>query len=77
MSKQNFEKAKEFMERCVGSKFFNYVFYAADKSILLKKMGREQEAQSLLCEARNYFNSKGKYLRVRMFDELISTGRWE
>lgn len=72
-----FERAEEHMIRSTGSMFFNFVHYAVDKSKLLRKIGREDEAKALLKEAKDYFEKKGNYLRVRMFDELLHTGKWE
>lgn len=73
----DFDKAEEHMKRSGGSMFFNYVHFAVDKSSLLRKIGRNEEAVALLREARGYFNLKGNFLNVRRFDELISTGKWE
>lgn len=73
----NYDKAEVYMSRGIGSKFFTYVHFAVDKSKLLAKIGRIEESRNLLNEARLYFNSKGNFLRVKMFDDLIGTGRWE
>lgn len=73
----DFDNAEEHMKRSGGSMFFNYVHFAVDKSKLLRKIGRYTESVELLKEARVYFNLKGNFLNVRMFDELISTGKWE
>lgn len=74
---ENYDKAEFYLKRSVGSKFFNLVFYAEDKARLLRKYAREQEARILLREARDFYNSKGNFLRVKMFDELINHGKWE
>lgn len=72
-----YDKAEYYMKKSVGSKFFNYMYFAVDKSKLLRELGKEKEARDLLKEARNYFNSKGNFLRVKMFDDFINMGRWE
>lgn len=74
---KDFDAAEEHMKRSGGSMFFNYVHFAVDKSKLLRKIGRHNEAVALLKEARAYFNLKGNFLNVRKFDELIATGKWE
>ena len=72
-----FDKAEFYMRKSIGSKFFNFMCFAVDKSKLLRELGREKEARDLLKEARSYFNSKGNFLRVKMFDDLTNMGRWE
>lgn len=72
-----FNRASEHMLKSAGSMFFNYVHYAVDKSKLLKKVGRNKEAESILREAKDYYEKTGNYLRVRMFNELLNTGKWE
>lgn len=73
----DYDKAEVYMRRGIGSQFFNYVNFAVDKSKLLAKLGRLEESKQLLNEARLYFNNKGNFLRVKMFDDLICTGKWE
>ena len=73
----NYDKAEIYMSRGIGNKFFSYVHFAVDKSRLLCTLGRYEESRNLLTEARAYFNSKGNFLRVKMFDDLICTDKWE
>lgn len=72
-----FDKAEKNMIRSTGSMFFNYVHFAVDKAKLLQKIGRYEESINLCREARKYFNAKGNFLRVRMFDEFMNNGKWE
>ena len=72
----NFNKAEVYMRRSTGSKFINYMLFASDKAEFLREMGNNEEAVTLLKEAREYFSDKGNFLRVKMFDDLIMTGKW-
>ena len=73
---KSFDKAEGFMIARTGSMFINYVLFAVDKADLLYKMSRDDEAVALLNEARAWYFGHGNTLRVHMFDEYISTGKW-
>lgn len=73
---ENFDKAEVYMMRSTGSKFFNYMFFAVDKAEFLKELGRENEAVRLLTDAKTYFSNRGNFLRVKMFEDLLTTGEW-
>lgn len=73
---ENFDKAEVYMRRSTGSKFFNYMYFAADKAEFLKESGKTEESIQLLTEAKEYFQSKGNFLRVKMFEDLLTTEQW-
>lgn len=73
---ENFNKAEVYMRRNTGSKFINYMLFASDKAEFLKEQGMIDEADELLKEAKDYFDDKGNFLRVKMFSDLITTGQW-
>lgn len=72
----NFNKAEIYMRRSTGSKFINYMLFASDKSEFLKEADMPVEADALLKEAKKYFEEKGNFLRVKMFDDLLTIGQW-
>lgn len=74
---KNYDKAEIYMTRGVGNRFFSYIHFAVDKSMLLNTLGRNEESRQLLTEARTYFNSTGNFVRVKMLDDLICTGKIE
>jgi diguanylate cyclase (GGDEF)-like protein len=74
---EEFDKAEVYMRRNTGSKFFNFVHFARDKAKFLEKIGKQDEAKSLLREAKEYFKANGNPLRTNMFEELLTKGKWD
>lgn len=74
---ENYDKAYAYMERSVGSMYFNYSLYTWDKANLYKIMNMNEDRQLLLREARTFFGRKGNFYRIRMIDELIYKGEWQ
>lgn len=54
-----FEKAKKYVDRAVGSKFFNLPPYAIEYASLCKELGLEERAKEILNECIEYCDSKG------------------
>lgn len=74
---ENYEKARGFMERSVGSMYFNYTQYIWDMSNLYKILNKKEEREQLLAEARKFFGRRGNFYRIRMIDELLYNGEWQ
>ncbi len=71
---EHLDKAEIYMHRCVGSKFFNYVHFSVEKAMILKELGRKEEARKVLTQAKEYFAEKGNFFRVKALDDMIQSG---
>lgn len=71
-----YDKAKIFMERSQGSKFFSYTNYAYDLSRLYRRLSHNNKAEELLCEARDYFNNQNNKHKSEIFEGLLKYSNW-
>lgn len=72
-----FRRAKEYMDRSVGSLYFSLPQYLTDVTKLYDILDMPEDKKKLLDDAREYFAGRNNYYRIRMIDEIYHNGEWE
>ncbi|MBR1865201.1 MAG: GGDEF domain-containing protein, partial [Lachnospiraceae bacterium] len=75
------EKAEKYVNRSVGSEFFNRVPYVVARARICKKLGQTEQAESILQAGMQYCNEKGyvyrkKLIKAEMEDLSYTPLKW-
>ena len=71
-ARENFIKAKMFIERFGGSAFFNYPQFVIEYANLMKLTGNEEGYRNILEEGIERCNKMGTVLRVRQLEDMLA-----